>query len=322
MHIVVLDGYTLNPGDLSWDGLHLLGACTIHDRTPPELTVERARDAEIVLTNKVVLGAAEMKQLPALRYIGVLATGYNVVDLAAARERGIVVANVPTYGTDSVVQMTFALLLELTQRVGHHSQTVRAGRWSRSPDFCYWDYPLVELAGLTLGIIGLGRIGRGVAHVGKALGMKVQAYEPKPPADWPPADWPPDVRRAELEAIFRESDALTLHCPLTADTREVVNAARLALMKPTAFLINTARGPLMNEADLAAALNGGRLAGAAVDVLSAEPPRPDNPLLSARNCIVTPHIAWATAAARRRLMEIAVRNVRAFLAGSPVNVVG
>ena len=322
MQIVVLDGHTLNPGDLSWDELRPLGVCTIYDRTPPELTVERARDAEIVLTNKVALGAAEMKQLPALRYIGVLATGYNVVDLAAARERGIVVANVPTYGTDSVVQMTFALLLELTQRVGHHSQTVRAGRWSRSPDFCYWDYPLVELAGLTLGIIGLGRIGRGVAHVGKALGMKVQAYEPKPPDDWPPADWPPDVRRAELEAIFHESDVLTLHCPLTADTREVVNAARLALMKPTAFLINTARGPLMNEADLAVALNGERLAGAAVDVLSAEPPRADNPLLSARNCIVTPHIAWATAAARRRLMEIAVRNVRAFLAGSPVNVVG
>ena len=316
MRIIVLDGYTLNPGDLCWAALEALGECTVHDRTLPELTVERARNAEIVFTNKVVLGRAEFAQLPRLRYVGVLATGYNVVDVAAARERGIVVTNVPAYSTRSVAQMTFALLLELTQHVGHHAQTVRQGRWAQSKDFCYWDFPLVELEGLTLGLVGFGRIGRAVAEVALAFGMKVLAHtrsgKPSPI---------PGVEVVALDTLFRDSDVVSLHCPLTADNKGLVNAARLALMKPTAFLLNTARGPLIDEPALAAALNAGRIAGAGLDVLAVEPPRADNPLLTAKNCLITPHIAWATAAARRRLLDIAVNNLRAFLAGTPVNAV-
>mgnify|MGYP001334094294 CR=1 FL=1 len=314
--IVVLDGYTLNPGDLSWTALEALGALALYDVTPPELTVSRARSAEIVLTNKTVLTRTVLAQLPRCRYVGVLATGYNVVDLPAATERGIVVTNVPAYGTHSVAQATVALLLELTNHVGHHAQTVREGRWSRNRDFCYWDRPLIELAGLTMGLIGLGRIGQAVAEIAHAFGMSVLAYDPLPAPAAPP--W---LRRVELDEVFRQSDVVSLHCPLTAANTGLVNAARLALMKPTAFLLNTARGPLVNEADLAAALNAGRIAGAGLDVLAVEPPAPDNPLLQARHCVITPHIAWATRQARLRLLATAVANVRAFLAGTPENVV-
>ncbi len=314
MKIVILDGYTLNPGDLSWDDLKKLGVCTIYDRTPPEQVIKRACDAEIVLTNKTVLDAETIGALPNLKYIGVLATGYNVVDIVAASKRDILVTNVPTYGTRSVAQMTFALLLELTQHVGHHSQTVRNGRWCDSPDFCYWDYPLVELDGLTMGLIGYGRIGQATADIAKAFGMKVLAYDP--------AITTPDYPGiTDLGTLLRSSDVVSLHCPLTADTQCLINAERLALMKPTAFLINTARGPLVDEQALAVALNAGKLAGAGLDVLSVEPARPDNPLLKAKNCVITPHIAWATRAARSRLMGIATENVRAFLAGNPGNVV-
>jgi glycerate dehydrogenase len=260
--IVVLDGHTLNPGDLSWDALKALGSCEIHDRTAPTEVVDRARNAEIVLTNKTVLTRDQIIALPNLRYIGVLATGYNVVETAAASERQVPVTNVPTYGTRSVAQMTFALLLELTQRAGHHAQTVRDGRWSRSPDFCYWDYPLVELADLTLGIVGFGRIGRAVADVGRALGMRiVAATSPRRPvAEGADASLP-------MDELFRQSDVISLHCPLTEETRHLVNSERLALMKPTAFLLNTSRGPLIDEVALAEALNAGRLAGAGLDVL-------------------------------------------------------
>lgn len=317
MRIVVLDGYTLNPGDLSWAELEALGPCTIHDRTAPQLTIERARDAEILFTNKVLLGRGEFEQLPLLKYIGVLATGVNVVDVPAARERGIVVANVPAYSTASVAQLTFALLLELTQRVGHHAQTVRQGRWAQSIDFCYWDFPLVELQGLVMGLVGFGRIAQAVAAVAQAFGMEVLASTRRTVTS-PMAN----VTLVDLETLFKSSDVVSLHCPLTAENKGMVNAARLALMKPGAFLINTARGPLVNEADLAGALNSGRLAGAGLDVLSTEPPREDNPLLTARNCFITPHIAWATIAARGRLLAVAVQNLRAFLAGKPQNVVG
>lgn len=316
MNIVVLDGYTLNPGDLTWDGLKALGKVTVFDRTPPAQVSARAAGAAIVLTNKTRLGSAELAALPGLRYIGVLGTGYNVVEIAAAKTRGIVVTNVPAYGTPAVAQMTFALLLELAHRVGHHSRTVREGRWTESADFCYWDYPLLELHGLTMGLVGFGHIGRAVAEIAKSFGMKVLAY-----ARHPPAQVPAGVRLTDLDTLFRESDVVSLHCPLTADNANLVDAARLALMKPAAFLINTARGPLVHEADLAAALQAGRIAGAGLDVLAVEPPGPDNPLLKAKNCIITPHIAWATRAARQRLMDAATANVRAFLAGTPQNVV-
>jgi len=314
MKIVVLDGHTLNPGDLSWSGLEALGACTVHARTPPERVVERARGAAIVLTNKTVLGADLIAQLPDLQYIGVLATGTNVVDCAAARQRGIPVTNVPAYSTRSVAQATFALLLELTQQTGHHARTVRDGRWCASPDFCYSDHPLVELDGLTLGLIGYGHIARVVAGIAQAFGMRVIAHRLSNKTAG-------GVALTDLESLLRESDVVSLHCPLTADNQGMLDARRLALMKPGAFLINTARGPLIDEQALADALNAGRLAGAGLDVLSVEPARPDNPLLSARNCLITPHIAWATGAARRRLMDAVTANVRAFLAGSPENVV-
>jgi glycerate dehydrogenase len=311
VNIVVLDGWAANPGDLSWEPLAALGALTVHDRTPPALTVERARAAEVVLTNKTVLERAVLEQLPALRYIGVLATGYNVVDVVAARERGITVTNVPAYSTASVVQLTFALLFELTHHVGQHAAGVRAGRWSRSPDFCYWETPLVELAGKTLGVVGYGRIGRAVARVAQALDMQVWATTRMPPPD------ASGVRFTAVDDLFRGADVVSLHCPLTDATRHLVNARTLALMKPDGYLLNTGRGPLVDEAALAAALNEGRLAGAGVDVLSSEPPAADNPLLSARNCVVTPHLGWATRAARQRLLTEATENVRAFLAGCP-----
>ena len=315
MNIVVLDGYTLSPGDLSWDELQSLGVCAIHDRTLPAEVGLRGAAADILLTNKTELTGGHMQNLPRLRYIGVLATGTNVVDLAAARARGIPVTNVPTYGTKSVAQMTFALLLELAHHTGHHARTVRDGRWTRSADWCYWDFPLIELDGLTLGVVGLGRIGKAVAELGMAFGMKVLVCDPTAKAATPL------IRLVELDALFRESDIVSLHCPLTPQTAHLVNAQRLALMKPTAFLLNTSRGPLVEDQALADALNSGRIAGAAMDVLSKEPPSADNPLLTAENCIITPHLAWATRAARSRLMKIAVENVRAFLQGKPQNVV-
>jgi glycerate dehydrogenase len=315
MNICVLDGYTLNPGDLSWDELRQLGACEIYDRTPPAEMIDRAANAEIVLTNKMPLPRATLGALPKLKYIGILATGTNVVDLPAAQERNIAVTNVPAYSTRSVAQATFALLLELTQRTGHHAQRVRDGGWTRSTDWCFWDFPLVELDGLTVGILGFGRIGVSVAEIAQAFGMNVIAHNSssKP--------MPPYVRRVDLETLFRTSDVVSLHCPLTPQTQNFVNAERLGWMKPSAILLNTSRGPLVDETALAEALNSGRLAGAGLDVLSTEPPPADNPLLQAKNCIITPHNAWGTRAARARLMRVAVDNVRAFLAGKPQNVV-
>ena len=314
--IVVLDGHTLNPGDLDWESLKKLGRCEIYERTPEPEILRRARESEIVLTNKTPLNSAAIEALPKLRYIGVLATGYNIVDTAAAQKRGIPVTNVPAYGTRSVAQMTFALILELAHHVGPHSDSVRAGVWSRNPDFCYWNYPLIELAGLSLGIVGFGRIGKTVAVLGAAFGMEVRAYGPRL------ASRP--VKGAsfcDLQTLFESSDILSLHCPLTPETKELINAGRLALMKRSAFLINTARGGLVDEAALARVLAEGGIAGAALDVLSTEPPDPKNPLLSAPNCLITPHIAWATRAARRRLLNGAVENLAAFLAGNPKNIV-
>jgi glycerate dehydrogenase len=317
MNIVVLDGYTLNPGDLSWDELKALGPCEIFDRTSPGEVAARAANAEIVITNKAVLHRAQIEAMPKLKYIGVTATGYNVVDIDAAKERGIVVCNVPLYGTRSVAQHTFALLLELTQHVGHHAQSVRDGRWVRSVDWCYWDKPLIELDGLTMGIVGYGRIGQATARLAEAFGMKVITT---PSNSGKRRE--PNVAVVDLDYFFSESDVVSLHCPLTPETKHLVNAPRLALMKPTAFLLNTSRGPLIDEAALADALNAGRLAAAALDVLSTEPPPEDNPLLTAKNCLITPHNAWAMRAARARLMKTSVDNVRAFLAGRPQNVVG
>lgn len=317
MRIVVLDGHTLNPGDLSWDGLAALGTLTVHPRTPPELVEARAAGAEIVLTNKVVLDRSLLERLPQLRYIGVLATGTNVVDLAAARARGIPVTNVPGYSTASVAQMVFALLLELTQQVGHHAAAVRAGRWCTSPDFAFWERPLIELDGRILGLVGFGAIGRRVAAIGAALGMRVLVHTAHPQRHTDATG----VEFVSLEALLRRSDVVSLHCPLTPETAGLIDARRLALMQPQAYLINTGRGPLVDAAALAEALNAGRLAGAGLDVLAIEPPRPDNPLLAAANCHVTPHIAWATGAARARLLATVVDNVRAFLAGTPQHVV-
>lgn len=316
-HIVVLDGHTLNPGDLAWDALHAMGSCEIYARTPPAQVVSRAQEAQIVLTNKTVLSRESIERLPQLKYIGVLATGYNVVGVEAAKRQGICVTNVPAYGTPSVAQMVFAHVLNLTQHVGEHARSVRAGDWSRCEDFCYWNSPLVELAGLTLGIVGFGRIGRETAKLARAFGMKVIYHDvstvPVPSSEAQPVD---------LDTLLRDSDVVSLHCPLTQANRGLVNKQRLEMMKPGAFLINTSRGPLVDEPALAEALNTGRIAGAGLDVLCEEPPRADNPLLSARNCCITPHIAWATRSARQRLMEIAISNVRAFLEGSPQNVVG
>lgn len=313
MHIVVLDGYTLNPGDLSWDALRALGdSCTIYDRTPAALAVSRARDADIVLTNKTVLDAHVLAQLPKLRYIGVLATGYNVVDTAAAAARAIPVCNVPGYGTPSVAQMVFALLLELARRVGDHSTGVKNGRWNRQPDFCYWETPQRALEEMTLGIYGLGAVGTAVAKLGLAFGMSVLAYTRTPGQQ-------EGVTYVDEKTLFRRSDALSLHCPLNEQTWHLINAERLSWMKPDAFLINTGRGPLINEGALAKALHEGRLGGAGLDVLESEPPEADNPLLSAPNCFITPHIAWATRNARGNLLDIAIANVRAFVAGSTQN---
>jgi glycerate dehydrogenase len=313
--IVILDGYTLNPGDLDWSPIEALGKLEVFDRTPPDQILARASQADIVLTNKTPLKRDAIESLQALKFIGVLATGYNVVDIAAAKERGIPVSNVPGYGTPSVAQHVFALLLELTQRTGLHSDGVHAGDWARSVDWCYWRMPLVELSGLTMGIVGYGAIGKAVGRIAQAFGMKVLAATRRPRDD------EDGVQFTGVDEIFRGADVVSLHCPLTPETQGMVNAARLATMKQTAFLINTGRGPLVVEKDLADALREGRIAGAALDVLSTEPPAEDNPLIEAPQCLITPHIAWAARASRQRLMDAVAENVRAFLAGTPVNVV-
>lgn len=315
MNICVLDGFTLNPSDLSWEELQALGSCEIHDRTPAIQVIARAANAEIILTNKVLLPRETIAALPKLKYIGVLATGTNVVDLTAARERNIPVTNIPAYGTKTVAQATIALLLELTNRVGHHAQRVLAGDWTHAKDWCFWDAPLVELDGLTLGLVGYGRIGAAVAEIAHALGMNTIAYSRSAKSA------PPFVKFVNLETLFRTSDVVSLHCPLTPETKNLINTERLAWMKPNAFLLNTSRGPLIDEVALADALNSDRLAGAGLDVLSTEPPPANNPLLQANNCLITPHNAWGTRAARQRLLKIAVENVKAFLNGPPQNVV-
>jgi len=316
MKIVVLDGYGMNPGDLSWDELKALGDCTIYDRTSAADVVARSKDADVILTNKVEINAEVIAALPELKYIGVTATGYNVVDIEAAKERGIVVTNTPAYSTISVAQMAFAHILNITQNVAHHSNEVKNGRWTNSEDFCFWDTPLTELSGLKLGIVGLGRTGMATARVAFGFGMSVCAYTSKSQLQLPP-----EIKMMTKDEIFTECDIISLHCPLTEETRELVDAKRLASMKPTAILINTGRGSLINEQDLADALNKGVIYAAGLDVLSSEPPRADNSLLTAKNCFITPHIAWATKASRVRLMSIVVENIKAFSAGKPVNYV-
>lgn len=314
MKIVVLDGYAANPGDLSWDGMKALGECVIYERTAPEQVLERAAGAEVVLTNKVVITAEHIAALPDLKYIGVLATGYNIVDVEAARNRGIVVTNIPAYSTDSVAQMVFAHILNICLQVQHYTEEVRGGRWTSSPDFCFWDTPLMELSGKKLGIVGLGHTGSATARIAIGFGMQVCAYTSKSHFQLIP-----EIKKMELDELFRECDIVSLHCPLNEQTRGMVNAARLKTMKPTAILINTGRGPLVNEQDLADALNNGTIYAAGVDVLSQEPPCADNPLLHARNCFITPHIAWASGEARQRLMQIAVDNLNGYITGKVVN---
>ena len=314
MKIVVLDGYGLNPGDLSWSGMEALGEFTVYDRTAPSELLERSEGAEVLITNKTLITAENMAELPNLKYIGVLATGYNVVDIDAAKARGIVVTNIPAYSTDSVAQMVFAHVLNITQHVGHYADENVKGRWSSNADFCYWDTNLVELDGKKMGIVGLGNIGKATARIALAFGMEVLAYTSKEQKDLPLG-----VKKVTLDELFAESDVLSLHCPLTPDTKEMVNANRLRMMKPNAILINTGRGPLVNEQDLADALNEGRIAGAGLDVLSVEPALANNPLLSAKNCFITPHIAWATKEARTRLMDIAVNNLKSYQEGNIIN---
>ena len=316
MKIVILDGYTLNPGDLSWEGLFKFGELKAYERTPPELVAERCAEAEIIITNKALVTRETIDCLPALRYIGVTATGVNIVDCEAAAERGIPVTNVPAYGPRSVAQMAFAHILNFTQQTAHHANEVAKGRWANCPDFCFTDFPLVELDGLVLGILGYGDIGKETARIGRAFGMEVIAHSRSLTESIPG-----EVETVDLSELFVRSDFLSLHCPLTPETEKVVNAESLASMKPSAFLINTGRGPLVEEQALANVLNAGKLAGAGLDVLSTEPPQPDNPLIGAKNCIVTPHIAWATLAARKRLLDVTVANLKAFLEGVPKNIV-
>ena len=313
-NIVVLDDSTLNAGDFNWDILNEMGKLIVYDRTPPERVAERAMMAEIVLTGKTPLTAKAINTLSALKYIGVLATGYDVVNIAAARKRDIPVTNIPGYGTESVAQMTFALILELALQPALHDASVHAGEWSNCPDFCYWKKPLIELDGLTLGVVGYGAIGQAVARLGRAFGMKILVHTRTVREDV-------ETEFVDCQKVFTESDVVSLHCPLTGENQGFVNAKLLSQMKSTAYLINTARGPLVNEMDLAKALNDEQIAGAATDVLSVEPPSIDNPLLAAKNLIITPHIGWATRAARERLMKINTDNLRAFLKGTPQNVV-
>lgn len=316
MKIVVLDGFTVAQTDLSWDCLKSMADVEIYDRTSPDDVVERCKGAEMVLTNKVVLDASVLNQLPRLMYIGVLATGYNVVDLEAASRQSIVVTNIPSYSTRSVAQMVFALLLNVVNRVEHYAVANRSGRWCKSEDFCYLEHGLFELAGKRMGIVGLGNIGMEVARIASAFGMEVLAVTSKK------GELPYGVRSVSIDELFAMSDIVSLHCPLTDDTRHLVCAKRLEAMKPSAIIINTGRGPLVNDAELAEALNSDVIAAYAADVLTVEPAEADNPLLEARNCYLTPHIAWATREARQRLMSICVENIKAFLAGKPINVVG
>lgn len=315
MRIVVLDGYVLNPGDLSWNGIKELGDCTIYERTPPELTVERAKGAGAVFTNKVVLNKEIISQLPGLKFIGVLATGYNVVDTETAKKAGIVVTNIPAYSTASVAQMVFSHILNFVQNVGIHAQSVAAGGWAASIDFAYWKTPQTELAGKTLGIIGFGQIGQAVAKIGLAFGMNVifnNRSKKKTELE---------ARQVDLDTLLSQSDFISINCPLTSENAGFINKETIGKMKPNAFLVNTGRGPLINEQDLADALNSGRIAGAGLDVLSVEPPPGSNPLPAAKNCFITPHIAWATLEARTRLMQTATENLKAFIAGKHLNVV-
>lgn len=313
MNICVLDGYTLNPGDLDWGSLSKLGNLKVYDRTMPSEIIERAIESEIVLTNKVIIDDNTMAQLPKLRYIGVLATGYNVVDIEAARKRGIIVTNIPAYSTNSVAQMVFAHILNIVQQVDTYAKEAQEGKWTNCPDFCYYNHTLMELAGKTIGIVGLGNTGMATARIASAFGMKIVALTSKT------ADRLPEgITPVCLDELLHESDIVSLHCPLTDSTRELINKTTLAKMKKSAILINTGRGPLVNEADLATALNNGVIQAFGADVLSKEPPTADNPLLSAKNCFITPHIAWATIDARRRLMEIAAENISQFIQGETI----
>ena len=316
MKIVILDGYTANPGDLSWGSLKELGEVTVYERTRREEIAGRAVDADIVLTNKVVMDREMMALLPRLKYIGVLATGYNVVDIEAARERDIIVTNVPAYSTESVAQTVFAHLLTVTNRTEHYAQQNRLGRWAENRDFCYWDTELTELAGKTMGIVGLGHIGRRVAEIALAFGMQVKAMTSKKAEELPAG-----IQKAELQSLLATSDVVSLHCPLTEGTRHLIHRETLRLMKPSAILINTGRGPLVDDEALAEALNEGRLRAYCADVVTEEPPKADHPLLHAPNAFITPHIAWATVEARKRLLQTAIGNVEAFVNGHPVNVV-
>ena len=314
MKIIVLDGYGLNPGDLNWEGFETLGELTVYDRTLPSELMQRAAGAEVLITNKTLITAENMADLPELKYIGVLATGYNVVDIDAAKDRGIVVTNIPAYSTASVAQMVFAHILNITQRVGYYADENKQGRWTKNADFCYWDTQLVELQGKKMGIVGFGNIGQATAGIAQAFGMEVCVYSSKPQFVLPSG-----IKKMDLDELFAECDVISLHCPLTPDTKEMVNTERLNKMKSNAILINTGRGPLINEQDLADALNEGRIAAAGLDVLSVEPSVEGNPLLTARNCFITPHIAWATLEARTRLMEIAVQNLKSYLNGQVIN---
>lgn len=314
MKIVILDGICLNPGDLSWEAFNGMGTVEIYDRTRPEEVLERSKDAEVIITNKVVIGDEIMGHLPKLRYIGVLATGYNIIDTEAARRRGITVTNIPAYSTDSVAQATFAHILNITNRVAHYASETRKGKWCQSPDFCYWNTPLVELSGKTMGIVGLGNIGMKVAGIARMFGMDVFAMTSRNSADLPAG-----IQKTTLDGLLATSDILSLHCPLTEATRHLINRSTLSKMKHGAILVNTGRGPLVDEQAVAEALQSGQLSAYASDVLSVEPPSADNPILSAPNAYITPHIAWATLESRQRLMETAAANLRAFLDGTPVN---
>ena len=313
--LVVLDGFTMNPGDLSWQKIQSFGTCKIYNRTAAQETVERSKGADIVLTNKVVFNRTVLSQLPNLKYIAVTATGYNVIDAGAAKELGVLVSNVPAYSTDSVAQMVFAYILNYTQNVAHFNQTVKNGQWEKSKDFCYWDIPLTELTGKTIGIIGFGRIGRRVARIAEVLGMNVLVHSRTTGSDTE------KIQFVKLKKLLHQSDFISLHCPLTAQTEHIINKDNINLMKQSAVVINTGRGGLVNESDLADALNSKQIVAAYVDVLSSEPPAPGNPLLQAKNCYITPHIAWATISARQRLMNIVAGNIESFIAGNPKNIV-
>ncbi len=317
MKIVVLDGYTENPGDLSWEALNEIGILTVYDRTPGDKIIERIGNAEAIYVNKVPLSGETIEACPNLKFIGVLATGYNVIDIAAAKRAGVIVANVPTYGTNAVAQFTIALLLELCHHIGEHSNCVKAGDWTNSPDWCFWNYPLIELAGKTMGIIGFGKIGQKTAEIAQALGMNILAYD-----EYHNSTLESDsCKYVTLDELLMNSHVISLHCPLTPSTQGIINKENIAKMKDEVLILNTSRGPLIIEEDLKDALNMGKVAGAALDVVSTEPIKMDNPLLEAKNCIITPHIAWAPKESRQRLMDIAVDNLKAYLAGTPVNVV-